>query len=281
MAPVVGEGHYDSGVSHDSQPDRQGDSESHSSATWAMKWLNENGAALEMRVARKMLVTPSRVEHSGYYRDVNEGSLREFDVHAVFNKNASAAESNFEIHVIVECKASSPPWILFMASESYGSLDWDFENFFESASRDGATVRDLNGFPFAAAFRTSGQPHAYQVAEAAKKNSAPYDAVRQVLDALAGIRAGHLSDGAAVKGHTPRLRVYLPVVVTTSPMLEARLSPNGEIELHDTEIAPFFVKQRGDGTDSEVSTSLVWIVRESAMDRMVKKVIDSLNSMSL
>ncbi len=51
-----------------------------------MKWLNENGAALEMRVARKLLVTPSQVEHSGYYRDVNEGSLREFDVHAIFTK---------------------------------------------------------------------------------------------------------------------------------------------------------------------------------------------------
>lgn len=44
-------------MSEDSQPARQNDSTSESSAAWAMKWLNENGAALEMRVARKMLVT--------------------------------------------------------------------------------------------------------------------------------------------------------------------------------------------------------------------------------
>lgn len=220
------------------------------------------------------------MEHSGYYRDVNEGSLREFDVHAVFAKNASGTESIFEIHVLVECKASSPPWVLFMASQPYGSFDWDFEDFFATASRDGATVRDLNGFPFAAAFRTAGQPHAYQVAEAAKKNSAPYDAVRQVLDAVAGIRAAHLSDSTDARGRTPRLRVYLPVVVTTSPMFEARLSPAGEIELNEMEIAPLFVKQRGDRSDSEVSTSLVWMVREGATDQVVRKVIDSLNTMS-
>ncbi len=265
----------------DSQPARQGDSGSDSSAAWAMKWLNENGAALEMRVARKMLVTPSQVEHSGYYRDVNEGGLREFDVHAIFAKNASTTKSNFEIHVIVECKASSSPWVLFMASEPYGSFDWISRTSSRPPVPTGGTVRDLSGFPFAAAFRTAGQPHAYQVAEAAKKNSAPYDAVRQVLDAVAGIRAGHLSDSAVAEGRTPRLRVYLPVVVTTSPMFEARLTPAGEIELNETEIAPFFVKHRGDGTGAQVSTSLVWMVRESAADQMVRKVLDSLDAMSV
>lgn len=93
-----------------------------------------------------MLVGPSTVEHSGYFRDAKTGALREFDVHATFRKHTYVPPISFEIHVIAECKASAPSWVLYMASDTFGARDWDFETFFETSSHAAKTVRNLSSF---------------------------------------------------------------------------------------------------------------------------------------
>jgi hypothetical protein len=254
-----------------------------SSAQHVQAWLKNHGAALEMEVASKMLVGPSTVEHSGYFRDAKTGALREFDVHATFRKHTYVPPISFEIHVIAECKASAPPWVLYMASDTFGARDWDFETFFETSSHAAKTVRNLSSFSFAPLFRTA-RPHAYQVAEAATKNSTPYAAVQQVLDAVEGIRASHVaSDESAAQASDsrdtrPALRIYVPILITTSPLFEVRLSATGETEVTETHVAPLFTKRDRDGA---VIDRLVWVAHQSAIDEVVRMTMSSLDTMNL
>lgn len=230
-----------------------------------------------------MLVGPSTVDHSGYFRDAKKGTLREFDVHATFRKHPYVRSNSFEIHVIAECKASDPPWVLYMASDTFGATDWDFETFFETSSIAGKTVRNLSSFSFAPLFRTA-RSHAYQVAEAATKNSTPYAAVQQVLDAIEGIKAGHVASDESVpqasdnRDIRPALRIYVPILITTSPLFEVRLSRTGDTELTETPVAPLFTKRDRDGA---VVDRLVWIAHQSAIDEVVKMTMRSLEMMNL
>ena len=258
-------------------------SDSKSSSQQVQAWLNKHGAALEMEVASKMLVGPSTVEHSGYFRDPKTGKLREFDVHSTFRKHMYVPAMSFEIHVIAECKASDPPWVLYMAPDTFGARDWDFETFFETSSHAAKTVRNLSSFSFAPLLRTAG-PHAYQVAETATKNSTPYAAVQQVLDAVEGIKASHVAADESVaqapnsRETLPGLRIYVPVLITTSPLFEVRLSAIGEIEVTETHFAPLFTKRDRDGV---VVDRLVWVAHQSAIDEVVRMAMSSLDTMNL
>ena len=246
-------------------------------------WLKKHGAALEMEVASKMLVGPSTVEHSGYFRDARTGVLREFDVHATFRKHTFVPPKSYEIHVIAECKASDPPWVLYMASDTFGASDWDFETFFETSSHTAKTARNLSNFSFAPLFRTA-RPHAYQVAEAATKNSTPYAAVQQVLDAAEGIRDGHVASDESVakppggRDERPALRIYVPLLITTSPLFEVRLSGTGQPEVTETHVVPLLTKRDRDGV---VVDRLVWVAHQSAIDELVRMTMRSLDTMDV
>lgn len=82
-----------------------------------VKWVNDQGYPLEMRVASAAQEKGFRVVQSEYYFDPESGDSRELDVLA--HKQKQINNALFRVSLLIECKRSTDkPWVLFTSSKS-------------------------------------------------------------------------------------------------------------------------------------------------------------------
>lgn len=216
-------------------------------------WLVTSGASLEMRVAAALRGRVDRhmVEHGPHYLDLDTGKPREIDVFATWTERHRQVGRAY-VCAVIECKSGKDPWTIFIddrarplkVSEVWSLLEmvdgfalWQHEDL-PRGFADSKWVQDL---------RSPGSG----VKTAFKKEDAAYDAVQQAIAAMRGL-AKRLGDDSS--------NIYLPVVVTKSPLFEAYLDDKDEITVREVRRRSILIRH---------PLAHVMIVNEAGLDEMV------------
>jgi hypothetical protein len=201
------------------------------------EWLGEQGYPLEMQVAsaaRKF--THFDIRQGWHYKDPECGTSREIDIICTVCDPRGIAEINF----VIECKATTKPWILFSsddASSSYHRLS-SFGLF--STEAHSSVAGSL--FPSISDIKTD-----YDVAKAIpwlwKEGIVGYS-LTQAFDGNKDIP--YIASLSAVKAaiwllsnslwQTTEYRPYaisFPIIVTSSPLFECSTNRSGDPVLNE------------------------------------------------
>ncbi len=204
-----------------------------------LKWLNETGYPLEMRVAQAVIKNGFGAFQALHYTDSATSKSRETDVVGIVTPDA-----RHRTELIIECKTSDVPWIAFLgAAQSFAIF-----SPFVRTGRIHCPSCEKWGSLLRGATWTDG-PDAYAIVQ--KRNNSDnrqqridlaFESIRMVADAAVAF-AVEQKQNLEVMALAPAPRgieedeyhhnVYqtLPIVVTTSPLFTARLNAEGNIEL--------------------------------------------------
>jgi hypothetical protein len=233
--------------------------ESNGALAGVRKWLKESGYPLEMRVAAQVRSACSQVDQSRYYVDAETQKLREVDVLA----QTYARSLNPYVHLVFvfECKAAQTSWVAFLGDHRFYRDDHELvESFDCESNQDSLTPRALTSV-YSCPVLHSTEPTAYALQQQGKQNEGAFTAVTQVLSAMDGVR-GDLTTGSADK---PLLRVMVPVLVTSGPLVTCALDANGEIDLHHAERVLLVSRLR-----PEPKLRSVWVVQEEGLAAFIQ-----------
>lgn len=208
-------------------------------------WLNKTGFPLEMRVARDMRagLPDWYIDSNLVYDDPETGNLRECDLAASLGVDFFAEKGvSIRVELIVECKATQAPWVILR--ESFGNRNPRPLVVASSHTRNYRIEQRPDGLDLTAACsaldkflsgRIPPSPAAgYAISEAFKQpnsRDAAYSAVHQVLSAMDYFARDYFNDDPRDRDR-PIVALFLPVVVTSSPIYEASLDDaSGEVEV--------------------------------------------------
>ena len=223
------------------------------------QWLEGGGYVLEMRVAREVAKRTNIVWQSYTYVDPVTEKEREADVGAY----VILCEWGEHLHgarLVIECKQTEAPWVVFQGHPGgnggmspFDCIDDHCEacvaledglSEIRRALPDGYAIKEKRSEKEA---KNSGKDHAYE-------------AVQQAVNVTLSGRLAAPED-LPVQGH-PEPNVAtgftMPIVVTTSALVLARLNDAGEVELEPTSRASVLVARAdlgdADGVDVIVVT---------------------------
>ena len=191
------------------------------------EWLENGGYILEMLVARSLQARNALVEQGYRYRDPVTGQEREGDISgfSVFPDFPSVDDVPHGYSLMVECKNTTAPWVLFSGSK-FGSGSWTPSyNFDENCHL-------CSGMDWRYLKLRSQMPRAYAITQKGARSDgkdSAYEAVQQVTSAVLGRyahdqRAGHHDASTAAD-------MAIPVVVTQSPLVVCSLDHDGQVAL--------------------------------------------------
>ena len=193
-------------------------------------WLAETGYPLEMRVASQLadgLRDYPLAHNPNYmYEDPQTGQSREADY--VYDSHNGNSYVSLVMTVVVECKATTNPWVIFSRDQNNilepgPIVDFD-SGIVTYQHQEVGQLSELTRTISAKMERANpgSRRPGYAIAEAFKKTGkdAAYDAVRQVVSASCGALANTFGPGDTRLG----VAAAAPIVVTTSPVMEARLT---------------------------------------------------------
>lgn len=230
-------------------------------------WLQTDGLALELRVARDFIkVGYANVQQSARYVDPDDGKVREIDIVVDYNRMLP----NAGVLVVIECKGAPGSWVVTGAwppkgQNPYGDIDYTSSRIASRHAKklltdiaDTRMEHDLHMYPpFDRAssdfygFGLKMKPDAKQLPDQA------YDALMKVT------KAAHFFATRLDETEHPESIVAHPVIVVRGSLFEAFLSSDGgEIDVTPAERSAVLAPSpKRDGT-------LVWvdIVRESHLN---------------
>jgi hypothetical protein len=210
-----------------------------------LQWLEKEGYPLEMRVASRLREnTKLTVRQGWHYTDPDSTQSREIDVVATADEVYGFAG----VHFVIECKASTAPWVLFTSEHT-------MENFnrltaFGISSREGkgpladALMKSLRAESTprvqALPWFWHKEPVGYSLVQALGGNSeTPYAA------AIGAVKAALYCHASSPEHNTPpRFMMTFPVVVTSAPLFQCHLGVDGKPELSEIERGFWFFQQR-------------------------------------
>ena len=190
-----------------------------------LEWLDRSGFSLEMRAAAAFRRAGFRVRQSAYYHDRAEAKDREIDIIASL-KQAGAEGA---VHLIVECKSSSKPWVVLVSQDALAEVDrarcsgvLTHEALAACSDLGPSALSELPwytsadecGYGFRKAF-TDGRDDAFAASASACKAAQYF---------VLGLQAD--------QRQLPAYAAGVPVVVVDSPLFEARLTSEAGIDLH-------------------------------------------------
>lgn len=201
------------------------------------EWLNKSGFPLEMRTVKKIReFHPIAISQSTYYRDPTTDTLREIDVKAAWCR---VVNPPMFVHLVVECKSSTAPWVLFRGQGRPFTESDQRLMFLQSAlssfkmESDGSGMPRYIGKPYPALMKkTSEGCYAIKQKAATEKNAKDqaFEATRQVVSSAYALHGREYSDTE------PSLSSFtFALVVTTSPLFVAKLDENNEISVTATD----------------------------------------------
>jgi hypothetical protein len=204
-------------------------------------WLEGQGYPLEMNVARKLRSLGLNIRQGWHYDDIEEGASREIDIVA---SKLDRVGGYVEIHFVIECKATSKPWIIFTNDRvgdginivhsaglfSKAALDYWFGgnnipfdvNFFEYKKY---LQRERLGYALTQAFGDSKDP--------------TYQALLSCFKASLALQKK--SPWFNKEGHWTFI---FPVVITSSPLFECYLDKDNEMQIASVDSADLLFTKR-------------------------------------
>jgi hypothetical protein len=238
-------------------------------------WLDSHGVALEMRVAaafRRELQSAgiwSNVDHGRIYvaDDSESGStkLREADVVVRATRQTTFSEVWFNLWLVAECKSSTKdPWVLYRGSwRSQPSPLTTFAEGWEIRASDDFNANNVGGWTDERLLNSTHMNYCYSIASTNNpdrngnsKNHAR-DAVLQVLSAVKGV-----AKDTPVQAHHLTAAIFVPVIVTSAPLIVVTLLDDGTYRLDDTSRELLVGRFNSD----ETSARAIWVVNDQEID---------------
>lgn len=211
------------------------------------RWLSENGYPLEMRVAEAARKhTRFEIRQGWHYVDPESSSSREIDIVCTASEPRGFAEINF----VIECKATTKPWIIFSSEDAAAS--YNRLNTFGMFTKNAHSAIASHIFP-----SDLETPFDEELAKSIpwfwKEGLIGY-AITQTFDgnkdvpykaSLSAVKAGIwlLSNSLWQSAKHRTYAASFPIIVTTSPLFECTLDSNGLPVLNRTNHGHLFFKQ--------------------------------------
>lgn len=195
------------------------------------QWLERSGRALELRTARVFWQRNWKVSTSFPYVDEFEPhATREGDVLGDLEWTGLNS-SRCLLRVVTECKNTpGKPWVALYGDGNRPSqgLLTDFA-VYAHGSHNGI-VEPAADWAGLSPFTNAPASHVVTALGDDSHNPAN-DAVRQALSAAHAIRGQYLASQSSIVSDGPRGWIILAAVVTTSPLYQAHLLPDGTIDI--------------------------------------------------
>ncbi|NEA34844.1 hypothetical protein [Streptomyces sp. SID13031] len=199
---------------------------------YVKSWLEESGYGLELRLASALRETGGFVGQSIPYSDPLEGKLREADLIYVQEVPMDSRQSA-RVNVVFECKSSKKnPWVVFDVASGHAHAAARTQAIILA---EDAYVRERANELLSddAIFKYEWFGHAVVSARKGEDTeglNTAQRAVRQVISATYGMVDFYQA--------IPGVKVFIPAVVTSAPIVTCRLAPeSGEIQVATTEYA--------------------------------------------
>jgi hypothetical protein len=242
-----------------------------SEADALLKWLEESGLALELRVMRAFR-QHAQVRHAVYYADREGGKPREMDLVARFH-GSRRRDQNPQLDVVVECKTGKPgsQWVAFR-DEWTRRVSHD-EDAWVTAAEPSTKRRFAHAWEWEPPF--TERVNVSSIVTAHDGRDTVHGAVQQLLSAVAG-QIGHVrrheekpvsrfneSTGEDVAWSALEAGV-IGIVITTVPLYVADLGEDNAPRVTPVELVavPTGWQERG-------GPGRVFVAHETALQRVV------------
>lgn len=204
------------------------------------EWLDKSGYPLEMRVTQRLHSAPLSQQWERdpnlLYTDADTGTSRETDYYLDLWEDNKWF--NIVFRLVIECKSTTTPWVVFQRPNGIAQVSpvkpsslWDVNRnlTYYFAQRSGQMTRVVAALELFLRGRVSTWPApGYAIAEAFKgpnDRDVAYNAARQALSAAVGTMGTNIWGG--MDSPQPGCSSITPIVITTSPLFEARLVDDG------------------------------------------------------
>lgn len=195
-----------------------------------LEWIKKTGFPLEMEAASAFRSAGFEVRQSFTYPDPQSEKGREIDVLAQDPDCMGVIEISF----VLECKASSKPWVVLTSEDALSN----YNRFFAFAITSGAARTALidksvkEGHLETYLKRPSRGGYGFRQA-LGKNDDVAYAAAIGALKACRGIAYDRTSSTI------PRLAFAFPVIVVDSPLFECSIEGDGELHLQEVKESEF------------------------------------------
>jgi hypothetical protein len=251
-------------MSADNDPGASSKSDKTNSAKEVVEaWLKSNGVSLEFKVAARFL---QRL-HPGREVDVV--------VHATKNKYNSTW---FTLWLVMECKSSAKvPWVLYRGSSlAQPSPVNSSEEGWLIKTTEGVLLKNIGGLNGYNLLNSATRNYCYFVSSTNKRDqndnakNQGREAVLQVLSAVKGVA----QDSPISENHRT-IAIFVPVIVTGSPLFTVSLMPDGNIKTEETKRELLVGQFDHDGDKPRA----VWIIHEDEVDSFAREYADVLEDL--
>lgn len=243
-----------------------------SEADALLKWLEESGRALELRVMRAFR-QHAQVRHAVYYKDREGGKPREIDVVARF-RGSRRRDEEPQLDVVVECKTGKPgsQWVAFRDEWTPARFPPD-EDAWLTASEPGTKGRFADAWDWEPPF--TNRVNVSSIVTAHDGRDTAHGAVQQLLSAVTGqiehvrrheekpVGSFNESTGESVAWSAVEAGV-MGIVITTVPLYVADLDDDNAPRVTPVEIAAVPTAWQDHGGPARV-----FIAHETALHRVV------------
>jgi hypothetical protein len=189
------------------------------------KWLETQGFPLEMRTAAEFRKAGFHVRQSGFYVDPDSGKNREIDVEAVVANYRGLVGVEF----IVECKASTKPWVLLSSPDTLSNYSMAFSLASMTGTARHALIKhledDFHGFVGKIPWMKKEGLAGYSLRQAHSEKDSGYEAAIGVAKAC----SSRIGEEPSQK----RIEFVFPVIVTNAPLIQCSLPTDGQLQLEE------------------------------------------------
>lgn len=198
-------------------------------ANKVLEWINKTGFPLEMQAASAFRAAGFEIRQSYTYPDSQSDKGREIDVLAQDPDWVGVIEISF----VLECKASSRPWVVLTSEDALANYNRVFALAITSKATKEALIEISSGEQFVSYLQRPSRC-GYGCRQALGGNDdIAYGAAISAVKACRGIATDSLFQSL------PRLAFAFPVIVIDSPLFECSLGEGGELCLQEVEESEF------------------------------------------
>ena len=234
-----------------------------------LKKIQETGFPLELRVSKVLRDSDYYVANNLYYVDRDEGKGRELDIRAHRNFEIPHPNKTYWVRncLLVECKKSKDPWVVFTSPRTYHDIDTKTLDYQGTQTNDWLTaglVEWLDGnHPFALYERRG------------RTSFTPFSNSRTLFKALIGaVKATIASKKEGFSAGYGSVVFYYPLVVLEGELYEAHLNVKNAIDLVKCDSVLFSFSYQSEKYEHE--RFAVMVLCEKAFPEFLRQLEDTL-----
>jgi len=197
-----------------------------------VKEITKSGFPLELRVSRLLESNGYLLAHNLYYVDQDEGKGREMDLRALKNFEWKKGAQIYRVRhcLIVECKKSEKPWVVFTSAETY------YDRKIHEIQRGGSDPKNKLG-----SSEALGIKEIHPFASYERRGRSYFEPLRKsgdqknIFGALTTSAKATIATQGFASGERD-LCFYYPLVVFQGTLYEAYLDDNNDMQVQEVDL---------------------------------------------